>query len=234
MTTAVAYKPVDVVVTPNLDGQMSIMIDPCLDSLRVGRNKAITEMLLPGYYTGPDSTSDQLQPEAAIIRQVYRITENNRYTPDLIAFLRDSDHVGHNGLIDPEGFEQAKAIKVTYRARAGLGQIVEREDSLFKLGMSGAKNAIVTRADGTVINPNVSFAQGDALASLVGLGSSDELLADSFYVPTPLASGALASCAASESKQSTKLRVLLPNGYEFLVAWFRLSGRIEALQSDKW
>ena len=233
MSATIARQHVDVVVTPDAQGVMSIMIDPCLDSLRVGRFRAIDEMLMPGVHTSMDSTADQLQPEAAIIKQLYRNTNRNEHARELIQFLRDGGYVLPNGVIKAEGLEAAKEIKVTYRVKNALGFWETKHSNLAERGIGTAKSAILKRKECYVVHNNVSFLPSEELAAAIGV-DADDLIGDTFYVPTALASGALASCSASETKQSTKLRVLLPNGYEFLVAWLRLNGRAEALQSDKW
>jgi hypothetical protein len=180
-----------------------------------------------------DSTADQLQPDAAIIKQLYRNTTNNEPARDLIKFLRDGDFILSNGVIAPEGLEAAKDLKVTYRAKNAFGFWETKESNLAERGIRTAKSAILKRKECYLVHKNVSFLDSEELAAVVGVEAED-LIGDTFYVPTALASGALASCSASETKQSTKLRVLLPNGYEFLVAWLRLNGRTAALQADKW
>jgi len=233
MSATIARQHVDVVVTPDANGVMSIMIDPCLDSLRVGRSKAIDEMLLPGVHTGMDSTAEQLQPEAAIIKQFYRNTTANKDARDLIEFLAENDYILANGAIKTEGLEAAQKIEITYQAKNSRGFYEVVKSNLAERGIRTAKAAILKRKDCYVVHQNVSYLPSEDLAAAVGV-DADDLIGDTFYVPTALASGALASCGASETKQSTKLRVLLPNGYEFLVAWLRLNNRAELLQADKW
>lgn len=233
MPATIARQSVDVVVTPDAQGVMSIMIDPCLDSLGVGRQKTIEEMLLPGRHNSDDGLFRDLQPEAAILKQIYRITNRNQFAVQLIQFLRDNDYLLPNGVIKPEGLEAAKKVTVTYKGKDGLDRWVEKTDTLASRGMATAKNAIVVCHDVEMVHPNVKFLEGDQIAEALGV-EGEEVSGDTFYVPTPLASGALVSCAASETKQSTKLRVLLPNGYEFLVAWMRLNNRSEVLKNDKW
>ena len=233
MPATIARQPVDVVVTPDAQGVMSIMIDPCLDSLGVGRQKTIEEMLLPGIHNSEDGLFRELQPEAAILKQIYRITSRNQATVQLIQFLRDNDYLLSNGVIKSGGMEAAAEITITYKAKDGLGRWIEQTGNLATRGMETAKNAIVVCQDVEMVHPNVIFLESDQIPEALG-SDADEVSGDTFYIPTPLASGALTSCAASETKQSTKLRVLLPNGYEFLVAWMRLNNRSEILKNDKW
>ena len=229
MTTATF---VDVVTMTEASESPSVMIDPCLDAFAVGRKTALEEMLLPGYNTGDDRLVSELKPEAALIRQYIRKTTRNEHTRNLIDFFREKGYVNEDNSVDPIGPEIARQVTVTYVAKNAKGQDEEFETSLLDAGLRYRGMAIIDRADGLYLNPNVRFCSDLEMAAVSG---KEDLAVYSFYAPSPVAEGSLLACTdeSNTTKQSTKLRVALPDGFHLLEGWLKANRRAEILNKKK-
>lgn len=230
MTQTVA--PVDVVTIAAPGEKASIMIDPCLDAFRVGRVSTLNEMLLPGYNTADDADIAGLKPAAALVHQLVRKCEHNEPVRELITFLKDGGYVASNGAISPEGLEAAREIKTAIQVKdktTGFYRRIEAELLAVALKRSGM--AIVRRTDGTFLNPNVVFLSDEEMTARLNVSS---IVGYSFFVPSPVAEGSLLPCTSDDGKQSTKLRVALPEGFHLLEGWLKSNNRVEALQFNKW
>lgn len=223
---------VDVVTMTEASETPSVMIDPCLDAFAVGRKTSLEEMLLPGYNTGDDRLISELKPAAALIRQFVRQTTHNEKTRELISFFRQNGYVSEDNVVDPAGIQAAKEITTKYWAKDERGNDVLKETSLLNAGLRYSAMAIIDRADGLYLNPNVRFCSD--LEMQVESGKED-LSVYSFYAPTPVAEGSLLCCTddSNTTKQSTKLRVALPDGFHLLEGWLKANGRAKALNKKK-
>jgi hypothetical protein len=218
------FAPVDVVTVAAPGETPSIMIDPCLDAFQVGRTAALNEMLLPGFNTSDDSNCNDLRPAAALVHQLVRKTERNEFTRQLIQFLQDGNYVDRDGVVNLDGVEAAKEITVTVPG-------TDRTSNLFAEGMRTRGMAIVIRTDGLYINPNVRYVGDAELCQALGVSKAYGF---SFYVPSPVAEGSLLTCTEDGGKQSSKLRIALPDGFHLLEGWLKSNGRADKLRRDKW
>lgn len=217
-------------------------VDSFLNYFNVPRQNAIYEMTLPGYVIGEDQLVEQLDPGAALLHVLYRATKYTEHLASFIEMMRSDSRYLSGNVVTKAGRKAAERIIVTVELKKPVfndegEQVTVVQENLYKAALlqNGRRIALVNR-DGLYINPNAYILETKEIEAR--LSSEDHQIRDikgnTFFVPAPVAEGLLLKPTEDESRQSTSMRCVFPQGAMFLDSWFWAEARGKRLQRNKW
>lgn len=98
----------------------SYTLDSFLDSFGVPRQNALYEMVLPGLIVGEDQLKEELDPGAALVHVIYRLSEKTEHLASFVELMRSNSDYMDGNTVTEMGLSAASRITVSVDVKVSI------------------------------------------------------------------------------------------------------------------